>query len=62
MLKVQTDALLCTAQEQAFKTNSMKHHIDKTTESTLCRLCGGKGEDVTHVVSGCKKLAKKQYK
>ena len=62
MLKVQTEALLCNAQEQAFRTNSIKHHIDKTTVSLLCILCGGKGENVNHVVSRCKKLAKKQYK
>ena len=62
MLKAQTEALLCTAQEQAFRTNSIKHHIDKMTESLLCILCGEKGENVNHVVSGCKKLAKRQYK
>ena len=32
-LKVGTKALLCTAQEQAIRTNYMKYHIDKTSES-----------------------------
>ena len=59
---MQTEALLCTAQEQAFRTNSIKHHIDETTESLLCILCGGKDENVSHIESRCKKSAEKQYK
>ena len=41
-LKIRTEALLCAAQEQAIRTNYIKHHIDKTSESTLCRLRGKK--------------------
>ena len=37
-LKIGTEALLCAAQEQAIRTNYAKHHIDKTSESPLCRL------------------------
>ena len=37
-LKVGTEALLCAAQEQATRTSYMKYHIDKTSESPLCRL------------------------
>ena len=40
----------------------MKSHIDRTSESPLCRLCGEKGENITHLTSDCKKLAKKEYK
>ena len=61
-LKVGTEALLCAAQEQAIRTNYMKYHIDKTSESPLCRLCGKKGESVQHITSGCEKLAQKEYK
>ena len=61
-LKVGTEALLCAAQEQAIRTNYMKYHIDKTSESLLCRLCGKKGGSVQHIISGCKKLAQKEYK
>ena len=43
-LKIGTEALLCAAQEQAIRTNYVKHYIDKTSESPLCRLCGRKGE------------------
>ena len=61
-LKVGTEALLCAAQEQAIRTNYMNYHIDKTSESPLCRLCGKKGESVQHITSGCEKLAQKEYK
>ena len=40
----------------------MKYHIDRTSESPLCRLCGKRGESVQHLVSGCEKLAQKEYK
>ena len=61
-LKIGTEASLCAAQEQAIRTNYVKHHIDKTCESPLCRLCGKKGENVQHLVSGCEKLAQQEYK
>ena len=59
-LKVGTEALLCAAQELAIKTKYMKYHIDKTSESPLCRLRGKKGESVQHITSGCEKLAQKE--
>ena len=46
-------------------------HLDKlykavssemSSESHLRRLCGKKGKSVQHLVSGCKKLAQKEYK
>ena len=61
-LKVGAKTLLCAAQEQAISTNYMKYHIDKTSESPLCRLCGEKGEYVQHITSRCEKLAQKEYK
>ncbi len=61
-LKPETEALLCASQEQDLRTNYVKFHIDKTVESPLCRLCGGKGEHRTHLISECKKLAQKEYK
>ena len=41
-LKIGTEALLCAAQEPAIRTNYVKHNIDKTSESPLCKLCGKK--------------------
>ena len=40
----------------------MKYHIDKNSESSLCRLFGKKGENVQHITSGREKLAQKEYK
>ena len=59
-LKIGTEALLCAAQEQAIRTNYVKHRIDRTSESPLCRLCGTKSESVQHLVSGCEKLVQKE--
>ena len=54
--------LRCGAQEQALRTNTIKERIDKQPVSPKCRLCRTKEETVMHLVSGCSKLAKKQYK
>ena len=61
-LKVETEALICAAQEQALRTNYVKYHIDRSAESPLCRLCGTKGESVNHIISECSYLAQKEYK
>ena len=46
-VKLETEALLCAAQEQVLRTNYVKFHIDRTIESPFRRLCGEKGEHVT---------------
>ena len=61
-LKVQTEATICAAQEQALRTNYIKNKIDKTSENPLCRMCGEKRETVQHVIGECKKLAQREYK
>ena len=61
-LKIRTEAMLCAAQEQTVRTSYVKHHIDKTSESPLCKLCGKKGESVQHLVSGCEKFDQREYK
>ena len=43
-LKVETEAMLCAAQEQAIGTNCVKQKIDKTAQSPLCRMCDKKRE------------------
>ena len=58
----ETEGLILAAQEQALRTNSIKHSIDKTSETTLCRLCGNSAETVKHIISGCKRLAQTEYK
>ena len=47
-LKVQTEATICTAQEQALRTNYTKNKIEKTLENPMCRMCGERGETVQH--------------
>ena len=54
--------MLLAAEEQTRRTNPTKAKIDKQTISPKCRLCGTKEETVMHLVSGCPKLAQKQYK
>ena len=50
------------AQEQAIRTRSIRHYIDKESISPLCRLCGERDETVAHLVSECKTLCQTQYK
>ena len=61
-LKKGTEALIMVAQEQAIRTNYVKHHIDKSRDSSTCRMCGEKGETVNHIICECSKLAQKEYK
>ena len=60
--RIGTEAQLCAAHEEAIRTNFVKHHIDKTSESLLCRLCGKKGESLQHLVTRLKKLAQRDIK
>ena len=38
-LKIQSKVLICSAQEQAIRTNYLKYHIDNSVGSTSCRMC-----------------------
>ena len=58
-LKVETEALIFAAQEQALRTN-VKFNIDKSVDSPLCRLCNQKGETISHILSECNMLAQKE--
>ena len=60
-LDIGTEGVLCAAQEQATRRNYVKHHINKTSESPVFRLCGKKNQSAQHLVSGCEKLAKRKY-
>ena len=61
-LKVQTEATICAAQEQALRTNYTKNKTVKTSENPFCRMCGERGETVQHIICECKKLAQLDYK
>ena len=54
--------LILAAQEQALRTNSIKHSLDKTSETPLSRLCGNSTETVEHIINGCKRLAQREYR
>lgn len=60
-LKVETEALLIAAQDQALNTKAHKTHIMKTTQDPLCRMCKSKDETVAHILAGCSKLALTEY-
>ena len=61
-LKKETEGLILATQEPALRTNSIKHSVDKTSQTPLCRSCGESTETVWHIVSGCKKLAQNEYR
>ena len=60
-LKGCTEALICSAQEQALRTNNIKHFVDKNQDYPLCRMCDQRNETVSHIVSECTVLAQKEY-
>ena len=60
-LKKDTEAMVCVAQEQALRVNSIKYHIDGQEVSLMCRLCGESSETVMHLIRSCPVLAKLKY-
>ena len=58
---MQTEAVICAAEEQALRTNYTKNKDDKTLENPLYRICGDRGETVQHMICECKKLAQCAY-
>ena len=46
-LKVEMET--CVAQEQAIRTIYVKHKIDKTAQSPLCKKCDKKSERISHI-------------
>ena len=50
------------AQNQSIRTNLVKAKIDKRQEDSLCRVCRKVDESIYHIISGCSKLAQKEYK
>ena len=61
-LKRETESLLVAAQNQSIRTNLVKAKIDKSQGDSLCRVCRKLDESIDHIVSGCSKLAQKEYK
>ena len=61
-MKRETVSLIVAAQNQSVRTNLVKAKIDKSQKDMLCRLCKKADESIDQVVSGCSKLAQKEYK
>ena len=59
VLKVETEAMLCTMQEQPIRTSYVKHKIDKTAQLTFYRMCDTKSETIFHIISNMKSLHKR---
>ena len=60
-LKKETEAIVCAAQEQALRVNSIKKHIDGQDGSPMCTLWGELSETVMHLSRSCPVLAKSKY-
>ena len=60
-LKGESESLLTGTQNNTIRTNNIKARIDKTKQNNKCRLCGERDETISHI-SGCSKLAQKEYK
>ena len=61
-LKRETESLIVAAQNQSIRTNLVKAKTDKSQGDSLCRVCRKVDESIDHIVSGCSKLAQKEYK
>ena len=61
-LKKDTESLIVAAQNQNIRTNLVKARIDKSQGDSLCRMCRKLDESIDPIVSGCSKLAQKEYK
>ena len=61
-MKRETEILIVAAQNQIIRINLVKAKIDESHGDSLCRLCRKVDESTDHIVSGCSKLAWKEYK
>ena len=61
-LKRVTESLIVAAENQSIRTNLVKSLIDRSQGDSLCRVCRKVVESIDHIVSGCSKLAQKEYK
>ena len=50
------------AQNEIIRTNLVNARIDRSQGDSLCRVCRKVDESIDHIVSGCGKLAQKEYK
>ena len=58
----ETESLIVAAQNQSIRANLVKAKIDKSQGDSLRRMTRKVDESIDHIVSGCSKLAQKEYK
>ena len=61
-LKRETETLIVAAQNQSLRTNLVKAKINNSQRDSLCRVCRKVDEIIDHIISGCSKLAQKEFK
>ena len=61
-LKKETESIILATQNQSIRTNLVQAKIEKSQGDSLCRVCRKVDESIGHSVSGCSKLAQKEYK
>ena len=61
-MKRETESFIVAAQNQSIRKNLVNARIDKSQGDSLCRMCRKVDESIDHIVSGCSKLAQKEYK
>ena len=61
-LKRKIESTIVAAHIQSIRTNLVKAKIEKGQGDSLCRVCRKVDESIEHTVSGCSKLAQKEYK
>ena len=61
-LERETESLLIAAQNNGIRINHIQTRINKTQQSSVCRLCGDREETINHIISEYKKIIQKEYK
>ncbi|EEB19129.1 reverse transcriptase, putative [Pediculus humanus corporis] len=60
-LKIETEAFITAAQDQALRTHNYEKVILKVRQDDKCRICQSQSETIDHLISGCPILAKHEY-
>ena len=58
----ETETMVCGAQKQVLRANSIKYHFKDQDVSPICRLCGELVDTVMHLSSDCSVFAKSKYR
>ena len=56
-----SESYVCAAQEMALFTRYHEKHILRSRDDDKCRICSKEAESIFHILSGCDRLAKREY-